>query len=87
MQWEAATAAARDAGVRVVNLRTGLVLGKEGELLPKLTLLTRLMLGGRLGSGQAVLPVDLGDRRDRGDDHPADPPVARAGQPDRRPTR
>ena len=30
VQWEAATAAARDADVRVVNLRTGLVLGKDG---------------------------------------------------------
>ncbi len=56
VQWEAAAEVARDAGVRVVNLRTGLVLGKEGELLPKLTLLTRLMLGGRLGSGQQYWP-------------------------------
>ena len=60
VQWEAATAVARDADVRVVNLRTGLVLGADGGLLPKLTLLTRLMLGGKLGSRQAVLPVDLG---------------------------
>ena len=56
VQWEAATAVARDADVRVVNLRTGLVLGQEGLLLPKLTLLTRLMLGGRLGSGQQYWP-------------------------------
>jgi uncharacterized protein (TIGR01777 family) len=56
VQWEAATAVARDADVRVVNLRTGLVLGKEGELLPKLTLLTKLMLGGTLGSGQQYFP-------------------------------
>ena len=56
VQWEAATQVARDAGVRVVNLRTGLVLGMEGELMPKVTLLTRLMLGGRLGSGQQYWP-------------------------------
>lgn len=56
VQWEGATDAARDAGVRVVNLRTGLVLGKDGGLLPKLTVLTRLMLGGKLGSGAQYFP-------------------------------
>ena len=45
-----------EADVRVVNLRTGLVLGKDGGLLPKLTLLTRLMLGGKLGSGKQYFP-------------------------------
>ena len=45
----------RNADVRVVNLRTGLVLGNDG-LLPKLTLITRLMLGGRLGCGQQYFP-------------------------------
>jgi hypothetical protein len=56
VQWEGATEAARSGGVRVVNLRTGLVLGKDGGLLPKLTLLTRLMLGGKLGSGKQYFP-------------------------------
>ncbi len=56
VQWEGATDAARDGGVRVVNLRTGLVLGKDGGLLPKLALLTRLMLGGKLGSGRQYFP-------------------------------
>jgi len=56
VQWEAASAVARDADVRVVNLRTGLVLGKHGGLLPKVTLLTRLMLGGTLGSGKQYFP-------------------------------
>lgn len=50
--WEAATAVAAAAGTRVVNLRTGLVLGREGGLLPKLTLVTKLLAGGRLGSGR-----------------------------------
>ena len=49
VQWEAAADVARDADVRVVHLRSGLVLGKEGGLLPKLTLLTRLLLGGAAG--------------------------------------
>lgn len=56
VQWEGATAPARDADVRVVNLRSGLVLGADGGLLPKLTLLTRLMLGGTLGSGKQYFP-------------------------------
>jgi len=54
-QWEWATKVAAEADVRVVNLRTGLVLGDDG-LLPKLSLITRLMLGGRLGGGQQYWP-------------------------------
>ena len=50
-QWEAATAAAGDAGVRVAHLRTGLVCG-AGGLLGKLTPLVKLGLGGPLGSGR-----------------------------------
>ncbi len=56
VDWENATAAARDAGARVVSLRTGLVLGRDGGLLPKLTLLTKLYAGGRLGSGKQYFP-------------------------------
>ncbi len=56
VQWEGATDAARDGGVRVVSLRTGLVLGKDGGLLPKLAPLTTFMLGGKLGSGQQYFP-------------------------------
>ena len=54
--WEAATAVARDKGVRVVNIRSGLVLGAEAGLLPRLSLVTRLLLGGRLGSGEQYWP-------------------------------
>ena len=50
--WEAATVAADESGTRVVHLRTGLVLGHEGGLLPKLLLVTKLFAGGRLGSGK-----------------------------------
>ena len=56
MEWEAATTVARNADVRVVNIRTGLVLGKDSELLSKLSLLTRLWLGGTLGSGKQYFP-------------------------------
>jgi uncharacterized protein (TIGR01777 family) len=54
--WETATAPARDAGVRVVNLRTGLVLGTDGGLLPPMKLTTQFLLGGRLSSGQQYFP-------------------------------
>ena len=50
-QWEAATAPAESAGVRVAHLRTGLVCGRGG-LLAKLVPLVRAGLGGPLGSGR-----------------------------------
>lgn len=51
-QWEAATAAASEAGMRVVNLRTGVVLARDGGALKPMLLPFRLGLGGRVGSGQ-----------------------------------
>ncbi|MGY4642791.1 TIGR01777 family oxidoreductase [Cellulomonas sp. URHB0016] len=55
-QWEAATAPAQDAGVRVVHLRTGVVLGRHGGALGRLLPLLRIGLGGRLGSGRQFWP-------------------------------
>jgi uncharacterized protein (TIGR01777 family) len=49
--WEAATDPARDAGVRVVLLRTSLVLTPDGGALGRLLPLLRLGLGGPLGDG------------------------------------
>jgi uncharacterized protein len=54
-QWEAAAEPARDAGLRVVHLRTGPVQDMAGGGLPKQALLFRLGLGGRLGSGRQWL--------------------------------
>ena len=51
VQWEAETAPAAEAGVRVVCARTGLVLSGQGGALPKLLPLFKVGLGGRLGSG------------------------------------
>ncbi len=51
-EWEAATEPATAAGVRVLHLRTGLVLGPGGGLLKPLLPLFRLGLGGRLGTGR-----------------------------------
>lgn len=50
--WEAAADPARQAGIRVVHLRTGLVLSGHGGTLGRLLPLFRLGLGGRLGSGR-----------------------------------
>jgi uncharacterized protein (TIGR01777 family) len=50
--WEAAAAPARDAGIRVAQLRTGIVLSKHGGALQRLLLPTRLCLGGPVGSGR-----------------------------------
>jgi len=55
-RWEAATAPAQDAGVRVAHLRTGIVLGPSGGALGRLLPLLRLGLGGRLGSGRQFWP-------------------------------
>jgi uncharacterized protein (TIGR01777 family) len=60
--WEAATLPAEKAGVRVVHLRTGLVLGPGGGLLGTLLPLFRLGLGARLGSGRQWMPwISLAD--------------------------
>jgi uncharacterized protein (TIGR01777 family) len=50
-QWEAATAPAEAAGVRVVRIRTGIVLTPEGGALGKMLPIFKLGAGGRLGSG------------------------------------
>ncbi len=50
--WEAATEAASRAGIRVVNLRFGMVLSPRGGALQKLLLPFRLGLGGRIGDGR-----------------------------------
>ena len=54
--WEAATAPARDAGIRVVHLRSGVVLSPNGGALGGLLPVFRLGLGGRLGSGRQFMP-------------------------------
>jgi len=51
-QWEAATAPASAAGVRVVCLRIGVVLARDGGALKPLLLPFKLGFGGRIGSGQ-----------------------------------
>ena len=60
--WEAATAPAERAGIRVVHLRTGIVQGAAGGALAKQAPLFTLGLGGPLGDGtQWVSPIALDD--------------------------
>jgi uncharacterized protein len=54
-RWEAAADPAREAGLRVVHLRTGPVQTAAGAGLPKQALLFRMGLGGRFGSGRQWL--------------------------------
>lgn len=51
-EWEAATRPAEAAGIRVVNLRIGVVLAKAGGALAKMLLPFQLGVGGVVGSGQ-----------------------------------
>ena len=50
--WEEETAPAERAGIRMVHVRTGLVLSASGGALAPLLLPARLGLGGALGSGR-----------------------------------
>lgn len=60
--WEAATAAAENAGARVVRARTGLVISPSGGLMGRLKPLFAVGLGGRLGSGRQYMPwISLDD--------------------------
>lgn len=50
-EWEAACQPARDAGIRVVNLRFGVILSPDDGALAKMLLPFKLGAGGRVGSG------------------------------------
>lgn len=50
--WESSADPAREAGIRVVHPRTGLVFDRSGGAAAKLLPLFRLGLGGKLGSGR-----------------------------------
>ena len=50
--WEAATAPAKEAGIRVAHTRTGIVLSGRGGVLPKMLLPFKFGAGGKLGSGR-----------------------------------
>ncbi|MBB6431663.1 TIGR01777 family oxidoreductase [Algisphaera agarilytica] len=54
-EWEAATQTATDIGIRVVNLRTGIVLHPRGGALKKMLPIFKMGLGGRLGRGDQYM--------------------------------
>ena len=55
-QWESAALAAREAGARVVLVRTGIVLGKGGGALPLMTLPFKFFGGGLMGDRDQFVP-------------------------------
>lgn len=54
--WEAAADRAGTLGIRVIKLRVGVVLARDGGSLRQMLPLFRLGLGGRLGSGRQWMP-------------------------------
>lgn len=51
-EWEAATEPAVQAGIRTVQIRTGVVLSRDGGALQKMLLPFRMGLGGNIGNGR-----------------------------------
>lgn len=52
VEWEEATAAAQEAGIRTVIARNGLVVARQGGAWARLFPLFKAGLGGRLGNGR-----------------------------------
>lgn len=60
--WERAADPAREAGIRVVHLRFGMVLSPKGGALGQMLTPFRFGLGGRIGSGRQFWPwISLDD--------------------------
>ena len=53
-EWEEASSQAKDAGIRVVNLRTGIVVSPLGGALSKLLLPAKMGGGGPVGGGKQI---------------------------------
>jgi uncharacterized protein (TIGR01777 family) len=54
-EWEEATAPAAQAGIRVVEMRFGVILSSKGGALAKMLTPFKLGAGGRLGSGEQYM--------------------------------
>jgi uncharacterized protein (TIGR01777 family) len=55
-EWEGASASADEVGIRVVRLRIGVVLAREGGALEQMLPAFRLGAGGKLGTGRQWMP-------------------------------
>ena len=81
VEWEQATSAARDAGVRVICARSGPVISTRGGMLAKMLPPFKLGLGGVVGRGdQYISWIALDDLVEAfthliSMDHPVDGPV------------
>src|SRR5580692_4059287 len=61
-EWEAATAAAAQAGIRAVQMRFGLVLSSSGGALQKMLPPFRMGFGGNIGDGRQWMSwIDIDD--------------------------
>jgi uncharacterized protein len=61
-EWEAATKAAADAGIRTIQMRTGIVLSARGGALGKMLTPFKMGVGGRIGDGQQWMSwIDVQD--------------------------
>jgi hypothetical protein len=61
-EWEAATWSAIDAGIRTVQMRTGIVLSPDGGALGKMLMPFKMGVGGRIGDGQQWMSwIDVQD--------------------------
>ena len=54
-EWEKATEPAANAGVRVVNLRFGPILAREGGMMEKMLTPFKMGLGGKVGFGKQYI--------------------------------
>ena len=61
-EWEAATQAASEAGIRTAHIRTGVVLSAKGGALEKMLPPFKLGVGGKIGSGRQWMSwIDVQD--------------------------
>jgi Predicted nucleoside-diphosphate sugar epimerase len=55
LDWEEATESVSKAGIRVVNVRFGIVLSKDGGALAKMMTPFKIGMGGKVGSGRQYM--------------------------------
>jgi len=61
-EWEASTQPAADAGIRTVQIRTGVVLSPKGGALGKMLTPFKMGVGGRIGNGRQWMSwIDVQD--------------------------